>query len=79
MRNDHTRARLRRRQRRESFFIAILALALTCDWFIFRAETSSKDGCIAAFVRTQQQTSKIRSRLVGVAGHPSNHHRRLHR
>lgn len=59
-----TPERLRRRQRRESFFIAVLALALTCGWFYFRAEDLQQDRCITEFIENQQQTSKIRSRLV---------------
>lgn len=59
-----TPERLRRRQRRESAFIAILAFALVAVVLVYRAREAADDRCFDAFLRNQSETSQIRSELV---------------
>lgn len=59
-----TPERLRRRQRRESIFIAVLAAALCVVVFVYRAREAADDRCFDAFLENQSETSKIRSELV---------------
>lgn len=59
-----TPERLRRRQRRESFFIGILALALVGGFLYFRAQDAQQDECLSGFIKNQTETSAVRSGLV---------------
>lgn len=56
--------RIRRRQRREAWFIAGLAFALVLGWFYFRDRTEQTVSCIVSYAETQADTSLIRSGLV---------------
>jgi hypothetical protein len=58
-----TPERLRRRQRRESAFIAVLAVALCVVVFVYRSREAADDRCFDAFLQNQTETSKIRSEL----------------
>lgn len=59
-----TPERLRRRQRRESAFIAILALALVLGWLYFKGQGDAQRACLSAFVSNTSETSAIRSRIL---------------
>lgn len=59
-----TPERLRRRQRRESAFIAVLAMLLCVAVVYFRGQDAAQDRCLSAFVETQNETQAIRSKLV---------------
>lgn len=59
-----TPERLRARQRRESAFIAILAVLLCIAVVYFRGQDAAQDRCLSKFVENQNATSSIRSKLV---------------
>ena len=59
-----TPERLRRRQRRETAGIAILAFGLVASTFYFKAQDNEQDECLSAFIQNQTDTSAIRSNLV---------------
>lgn len=59
-----TPERLRRRQRRESIFIAVLTIALVTMAVVYRVREAADDRCIDAFIENQTETSKVRSNLV---------------
>lgn len=59
-----TPERLRRRQRRESLFIGILALGLFAGFIYFRGQDMSQERCISAFISADSETSTVRSGLV---------------
>lgn len=59
-----TPERLRRRQRRESAGLALLAILLCVSVVYFRGQDEAQDRCLSTFVETQNETSAIRSKLV---------------
>ena len=59
-----TPERLRARQRRESAFIALLAIALVVVVVMYRIREAADDRCFEAYIATQSETSKLRSQLV---------------
>lgn len=59
-----TPERLRARQRRESAFIALLAIFLCVAVVYFRGQDAAQDRCLSQFVKSQNETSAIRSKLV---------------
>lgn len=59
-----TPERLRRRQRRESIGIAILAVALTFGAFWFDEQDDMQRQCFYNFLEEDSQTTAVRSQLV---------------
>lgn len=59
-----TPERLRRRQRRESAGIAVLALGLCASVVYFNRLDGEQDRCISAFIEADNSTGAIRSKLV---------------
>lgn len=59
-----TPERLRRRQRRESIGIAILAFGLVGSVAYFDRLDAAQERCISAFIKADNDTSAIRSQLV---------------
>lgn len=59
-----TPERLRRRQRRESVAVAVLAFALVGSSVYFQASDNRQRDCIRAVIASQTDTQKIRSGLV---------------
>lgn len=59
-----TPERIRRRQLRNDWFIAFLALGLVLGWFYFDARDDARRECLSTFVEVNSETGAIRSRLV---------------
>lgn len=59
-----TPERLRRRQRRESAFIAVLAFALGVVVLVYRVQEGRDDRCFEAYLKSDSETSQLRSGLV---------------
>lgn len=59
-----TPERLRRRQRRESAFIAILAAGLCASVIYFNDLDDDRAKCLSSFIESDNDTSAIRSKLV---------------
>lgn len=59
-----TPERLRRRQIRNDWFIAIVALGLVLAFIYFRGRSDASDHCLKTFISVQSETSAIRAKLV---------------
>lgn len=59
-----TPERLRRRQRRESAGIAILAIALVVVVIYFRGQDSAQEKCLRNYIESSSATSKVRANVV---------------
>lgn len=59
-----TPERLRRRQRRESAGLAILAISLAASVVYFNGEDEAQRECLLSYIEADSETSKIRSDLV---------------
>lgn len=59
-----TPERLRRRQIRNDWFIAILAVALFLGWVYFQRQDAQQDDCVNEYFAAQADTTKVRSQLV---------------
>lgn len=59
-----TPERLRRRQRRESAFIAVLAFALCASVVYFDHLDENRSECLSSFIESDNDTSTVRSGLV---------------
>lgn len=59
-----TPERIRRRQRRESAFIAVLALALVFSSFWFDEQDDMQRECLYNYIESDSQTTAIRADLV---------------
>lgn len=59
-----TPERLRRRQRRESAGIAVLAFALVASVVYFDRLDDNRSECLSSFITNDNSTGKIRSKLV---------------
>lgn len=59
-----TPERLRRRQRIESLFIAVLAACLVAAFLYFQGQASAQQQCLSTYISVNSETSAIRSKLV---------------
>lgn len=59
-----TPERIRRRQRREQWFIAVLALALVAGVIYFRNRQDTTVACVVQYAQSQSDSQRIRSGLV---------------
>lgn len=59
-----TPERLRRRQRIEAAFVALLAFALAGSWWYFRDRTDEVVTCVVQYAENQSETNLKRSQIV---------------